>query len=858
MQVPREKLDLRDDPKVLSPPLLDPLWACGTAVVVRGFIAEATLDIEVDGAIVVPGTPGGFPNPNGALISLPSALTAGQVVRARQTSGGVTSDWSPPRTAADHTVEYPAGPPRPQINPAPVYKCGRRTGVGNLLVGSDVWIEADAVEVGRVKGAASQQGVNVSPSYGLGQKVIAWTSLCKDVGPPSAEQISQPGPSPMPTPGWLPVYAGGQQATITNVVNGATLTVSRNGVVQFSFPSWGYQHTISLSPPFGAGETLSVTQVLCKGDTPTPPGDVTVQPCSALPAPGVDPIQAGATSVVLTSFVSDAQIKVFVNNVKRGDGSGPVVQLTSPVAAGDTVHVWQIVGTCKSQWVQELTVQCVAPPVGADPSARDLFPVGTTTYDGGTTTVPSGHTHQIAGTIYYPADADGAGTPFNTRLAALGRVPIAVLVHGRHGGSTSHLGYDYLQQQLAQMGIIAASVDCNASDQWGGWTNNILDRADLVIKSIAHLQGLDAGGDPIFGKRIDFDRLAMMGHSRGGDAVVTVPEVITLTGVTIKGVIALGPVNSGASSGKPSGFAFMTILPASDGDVVDNNGAQFYDGADPGPFKSQLYVDHANHNFFNRQWLNDDTNGGLPIMARADHERVLSTYGCAFFRNVLLGHATLGYLQGTVRPPAVQTQNVHLSYKKAKQATVDDHEDGNTITKNSMNAPTTQSGGLSADEHAFSQTGATRFNDSFFGATTGMVAIHGKPGMFRSELDKVRDLRRLQVWIRAGEVYDMASVPAGGTGFKLGLEDKAGVVAWVDSDGVGGLPRPLDRKAYDLGNGYPDRTKTMPNTLRFPIACFKPPKGDKKFDPAHVVAVWLRLDRRDKRALAFDDLQLVR
>ena len=63
--------------------------------------------------------------------------------------------------------------------------------------------------------------------------------------------------------------------------------------------------------------------------------------------------------------------------------------------------------------------------------------------------------------------------------------PIAVLVHGRHGGTTSHLGYDYLQRQLAQMGIVAASVDCNASDQWGGWADNIRDRADLVIASIA-------------------------------------------------------------------------------------------------------------------------------------------------------------------------------------------------------------------------------------------------------------------------------------------------------------------------------------------------------------------------------------
>jgi hypothetical protein len=861
MEVERERLKLRDDPKLISPPSVDPAWQCGTAVVIRGFIANASLDVELDGAVVVAGTPGGFPQPNGARIALPNPLIAGQKIRARQKFGGATSVWSTGVTVLDHTVEYPAGPPRPQINPAPVYQCGTRTGVGNLLVGCDVWITANAVEVGRVAGAANQQGVNVAPPYALAQSVVAWASLCKDPSPPSVTQIAQAPPAPMPVPGFLPVYAGGQQLTITNVVNGARLTLSRNGIVQFSFSSWGYQHLVGLNPPFAAGEVLSVTQQLCPGDPPSGDGTVTVLPCSALPAPGVEPVQAGDTSVTLSSFVSDARIQVYVNGVKQGDGSGPVVFLSQAVAGGDTIDVLQMLDTCVSRTVQELTVLCVAPPLGGDPSARDLFPVGTTSYDAGPFTVTSGHSQHVAGTIYYPADADGANTPFNQRLAKLARAPLAVLVHGRHGGTTSHLGYDYFQQQLARMGMIVASVDCNASDQWGGWADNIRDRADLVIASIAHLQSLDSGGDPIFGGRIDFARVGLMGHSRGGDAVVLVPEIITLAGVTIQGVIALGPVNSGASSGRPQGRAFMTILPASDGDVDTNDGAQFYDGADPAPFKSQLYVYHANHNFFNRQWLNDDTNGGLPIMARANHERILSVYGCAFFRAVLLAHATLGYLDGTLRPTGVLTGNVHLSFKKKGQLTVDDHEDRNGIGMNSMPAPTTQSGGLIADEHPFVQGAAGRFNDSFFGNTVGMVArAEGKVGTFRSELDKRRDLRKHQIWIRTAEVYNGTSVPAGATGFLLGLEDDNGAVAWVDSDGVGGLPRPLDRRAYDLANAWDhrDKTKTMLKTLRFPVSCFKsPPRSRKKFDPRRVVAVRLRPNRADKRALAFDDLQIV-
>jgi hypothetical protein len=857
VEVERDRLDLRDDPAVLSPPWLDPAWQCGVVVVVHGFLPDAALDVEVAGAVVVGGFPGGFPVPDGAVVPLPAALITGQVIRVRQAFGGVTSPWSAPVTVRDHTIEYPAGPPRPVIDPAPVYQCGVRTGVGNLLVGCDVWIEADGVEVGRKSGASAQQGVNVAPPYGLGQSVVARASLCKDQSPASAVQVTQSPPAPMPTPGFLPVYEGGRQVTITDVVNGAVLTLSRNGIAQFSFPSWGYRHDVRLDPPFAAGETLSATQQLCPGDPPSGTGTTGVLPCSALPAPGVEPIQAGATSIVLTSFVPDARVKVFVNGVKTGDGSGPVVQLIQPVQAGAVVHVWQLVGACAGHSVQQATVQCVAPPIGGDPSALNLFPVGTTSYDGGTTTVTSGHAHIVAGTVYYPAEADGADTPFNTRLAALGPAPIAVLVHGRHGGTTSHLGYSYLQQQLARMGIIAASVDCNESDQWGGWADNIRDRADLVIASIAHLQSLAGGGHPIFAGRIDFTRLGLMGHSRGGDAVVVVPEILALPGVTVRGVISLAPVNSGASSGHPKGSPFMTILPASDGDVVDNNGAQFYDAADPSPFKSQLYVHHANHNFFNREWTNDDTNGGLAIMSRFDHERILSTYGCAFFRAVLLGHATVGVLDGTVRPPGVLTTDVHLSFEQRAAVTVDDHEDGNGIAVNSLASPTSQSG-LVANEHPFRHQAPGRFNDTFFGDTTGMVAVADGTGTFRSQLDRTVDVRQREVWVRAAEVYNSRSVPAGGTGFSLGLEDANGTVAWVESDGCGGLPRPLDRRVYDLAQWYAsDKTKTMLRTVRFPTGCLLSAAPAGSFDAARVVAVLLRLDRKDGRALAFDDLQVI-
>jgi hypothetical protein len=195
-----------------------------------------------------------------------------------------------------------------------------------------------------VNGAAQHQGVNVNPDYGLNQKVRAWAEMCKDPSPPSQQFVSGPPPNPLTAPTFESIYDGGQQLAIDGMVNGARFQLSRNGVDQGTWRTWGVRHLVNLNPPFATGETFSVTQTMCPGNGPSPPGNGTVQPCSALPAPGVGPIQEGDTIVTLTSFVSDARIKVLLNGVKVGDGSGPVVVLTQAVNEGDTVDVLQVLG----------------------------------------------------------------------------------------------------------------------------------------------------------------------------------------------------------------------------------------------------------------------------------------------------------------------------------------------------------------------------------------------------------------------------------------------------------------------------------------------------------------------------------
>jgi hypothetical protein len=437
-------------------------------------------------------------------------------------------------------------------------------------------------------------------------------------------------------------------------------------------------------------------------------------------------------------------------------------------------------------------------------------------------------------------------------------VPLVVCVHGAHSDTDpSYHGYDYFQAQLARMGFIAVSVDERESDKsadWSDFTQNIVRRAEVAIASIQFLQKLDAS-DAIFKGTFDFARTGLMGHSRGGDCVLAVVERITLPGVKILAVLSLAPVDSGANSGKPKGIAFMTFLPAADGDVVDNDGAHFYDQAVPVPLKTQLYIDHANHNYFNRIWLNDDAMGAIAIMARPDHERILSTYGCAFFRFALRNDATFGYLDHTLLPAGVQNQNIHLSYDVSSARIVDNYE-GHPITQDSEGQPTAQSGGLVAKDFPFSQS-AGAFNPSFFGNTTGNVSTSkGATGDFREQLKSLADLTSSEVRVRAAEVYQAPNIPAKPTGFRVGLEDAQGTIAWLDVDAVGGLARPFDRHSLDTFEGNPDLTKTMLSTYRFPGHCFM--DTEKKLQLAQIRAIHLGLNRGDGRPIAFDDLEIVK
>lgn len=274
----------------------------------------------------------------------------------------------------------------------------------------------------------------------------------------------------------------------------------------------------------------------------------------------------------------------------------------------------------------------------APPDPMDRGPYGVTTLDpfrGGvvdlqepssTGAAPTGAaaavTLQIRGSLYYPSDR---ATPS----------PVIVLVHGNHtqcDSGTSPFcdafkrndrGYAYLGHNLASHGYTVVSLDQDQLMAFqDGQTAGMHQRRLLIAAVLDMLTKADQQALPVdansniggrFVGRLDMDRIGLMGHSRGGDAVssfINWNRVRPEPGrrYNLRGVIALAPVDYERTT--PYGVPYLAIEPLCDGDVSNLQGSRMFERGqhalpgDPFP-RIQESVHGANHNWFNSVWFAD-------------------------------------------------------------------------------------------------------------------------------------------------------------------------------------------------------------------------------------------------------------
>jgi len=216
----------------------------------------------------------------------------------------------------------------------------------------------------------------------------------------------------------------------------------------------------------------------------------------------------------------------------------------------------------------------------------------------------------LNGRVWYP---EGPG-PF----------PLALIVHGNHNyREFSDPGYGYLGELLASRGFIMVSVDENFINGLSAENDG---RAWLLLKHLEVWKTFNETADGPFFGRVDMHNIAVMGHSRGGEAAATAAAFNRLKyypddfkqeftfNFAIKAVVAIAPVDG---QYKPSSVFtplenvnYLIIHGSHDGDVSTAVGARQYERlqfTDGQPwFKSMVFMYRANHGQWNTVWENKD------------------------------------------------------------------------------------------------------------------------------------------------------------------------------------------------------------------------------------------------------------
>ena len=257
----------------------------------------------------------------------------------------------------------------------------------------------------------------------------------------------------------------------------------------------------------------------------------------------------------------------------------------------------------------------------------------------------------LNGRVWYP---DGPG-PF----------PLALIVHGNHNMvEFSDPGYAYLGELLASRGFIVASVDENFLND-GLFDDALKPEAVRGWLLLEHLklwrEWNQTAGNP-FHHMVDLSHIALMGHSRGGEAAATAaafnrmrfyPDDANIRfdyQFAIKAVVAIAPADG---QYKPAGqhrwledVSYLTLQGAHDADVSSFRGSRQWDHVrytQPGPwFKAEIYAYRANHGQFNTVWGRTDTERPVswllnlkPLMPGEEQRRISKTYIAAFLEVTL-------------------------------------------------------------------------------------------------------------------------------------------------------------------------------------------------------------------------------
>jgi hypothetical protein len=220
-----------------------------------------------------------------------------------------------------------------------------------------------------------------------------------------------------------------------------------------------------------------------------------------------------------------------------------------------------------------------------------------------------------------------------------------LIAHGNHlDQDFSEGGFEYLGKHLAAHGFIVVSIDENfLNSSWAeiveGIQGDIPARAWLLLKHLEVWEKWNnSPGHPFYGQ-VDISRIALIGHSRGGEAVAWAhylnnlpyeynkPGQLKKERFTINSIISITPTDGYLASENGllhlSDVNYLQIQSGRDMDLLYHSGqyerVHFTDNQRY--LKAKLVFPNGNHNQFNTQWGSYDVL--FPNSLFADIQRVM-------------------------------------------------------------------------------------------------------------------------------------------------------------------------------------------------------------------------------------------
>ncbi len=486
---------------------------------------------------------------------------------------------------------------------------------------------------------------------------------------------------------------------------------------------------------------------------------------------------------------------------------------------------------------------------------------------------------------------DTSHFPLNGRVWAPvgdGPFPLVLIVHGNHSmRDFSDPGYAYLARHFASRGFIAVSVDENFLNMLDGENDA---RAWILLQHLALWQSWNSNPQHPLYESIDMERIALVGHSRGGEAVAAAcafnrlsrypndANVLFDFGFSIRAVAAIAPSDGQYQpGGHPTPLRdvdYLLLQGGHDTDVCLFLGArQFERTAFSGEdfhFKASVYMYRANHGQFNTVWGADDY--PVPMawlinhapLVSGEQQRAVARFALGAFLEAAL-HDRTEFVEWFRNPNALRNalpDDIYVTrYEDSTFRTVADYEEDIDVT-----TPSIERGSISGSRLDVWHETELRFRDTRNSEQDNHAVYLGWKPDEEESVEALAPVYEISVaassWVgwelseAAALVFSVADYGEGSRSIDFTVEavSASGVTASVPLSQYIALPPPLDVRLTKLDfteNLLISRpAENVLQTIEIPLAAFAEDNPD--FEPGDLTQIRFRFDRTDEGAVLID------